>query len=93
MPYIKREDKERVLGVFHHTRFSIDRIENEGELNYALSVLIDEYLRSGGGVNYAKINEVIGALECAKLEVYRRVAAPYEDRKIAENGDVYTCLD
>jgi len=36
------------------------------------------------------INAIIGALECAKLELYRRVAAPYEDDKIAENGDVYT---
>jgi len=33
--------------------------------------------------------DAIGALECAKLELYRRVAAPYEDTKIAENGDVY----
>ena len=32
----------------------------------------------------------MGALECAKLELYRRVAAPYEDVKIMENGDVYT---
>ena len=28
-------------------------------------------------------------LECAKLELYRRVAAPYEDEKIDQNGDVY----
>jgi hypothetical protein len=36
------------------------------------------------------VNEAIGVLECAKLELYRRVAAPYEDEKIAESGDVYT---
>jgi hypothetical protein len=31
-------------------------------------------------------------LECAKLELYRRIVAAYEDEKIAdpENGDVYT---
>jgi hypothetical protein len=34
--------------------------------------------------------EAIGALECCKLEFYRRVAVPYEDRKIKSNGDVYT---
>ena len=28
-------------------------------------------------------------MECAKLELYRRVAAPYEDLKISEAGDVY----
>ena len=36
--------------------------------------------------------KVIGALECAKLELYRRIAAPYEDTKIQENGEVYTKL-
>ena len=36
-----------------------------------------------------KLIPLIGVLECAKLELYRRVAAPYEDDKIDENGDVY----
>ena len=35
------------------------------------------------------IGDVVNAMECAKLEFYRRVAAPYEDTKIKENGDVY----
>ena len=43
----------------------------------------------GSRVEYARINELIGVLECAKLELYRRIAVPYEDTKIAENGDVY----
>jgi hypothetical protein len=34
-------------------------------------------------------NDVIGALECCKLELYRRMVAPYENTKIKENGDVY----
>lgn len=32
---------------------------------------------------------MVGALECAKLELYRRIAIPYEEQKIQENGDVY----
>ena len=32
---------------------------------------------------------MVGVLECAKLELYRRMAAPYEDEKIEDNGDVY----
>jgi len=32
--------------------------------------------------------DVLGALECAKLEFYRRLVAVYEDVKIRENGDV-----
>ena len=66
--------------------------ESCGELNYAITRLVDEYLVRAGGVRYAHINEVIGALECAKLELYRRVAAPYEDAKIEDSGDVYRSL-
>jgi len=64
---------------------------NVGELNYVISTLIDEYLQEYGK-NYTNINEVIGVLECAKLELYRRVAAPYEDEKIEQNGDVYDVI-
>jgi hypothetical protein len=63
--------------------------ETAGELNYAITRLVDDYLIQKGGIRYAHLNEVVGALECAKLELYRRVAAPYEDQKFAETGDVY----
>lgn len=79
MPYIKQEDKYRVLE---------DGPSSPGELNYAITVLCRDYLGLGG-VNYTNINTVIGVLECAKQEFYRRVAVPYEDQKIKENGDVY----
>lgn len=59
-----------------------------GELNYQISTLCNKYLRAWG-LNYQNLNEVIGVLECAKLELYRRMAAPYEDAKCGENGDVY----
>ena len=36
-----------------------------------------------------ELNAAIGVLECAKLELYRRVVAMYEDGKIKENGDVF----
>ena len=60
---------------------------NPGELNYLITKLILKYLGSNPG--YTEINEVIGVLECAKLELYRRIAAPYEDEKCRVNGDVY----
>lgn len=41
-----------------------------------------------GSHDYDRINEAIGMLECCKLELYRRLAAPYEDTKIEQNGDV-----
>jgi len=87
MPYIKAADRkpfdpliEQLAGLMPETDFA-------GSLNYVISRLCGELLKKQK--NYARINEITGALECAKLEFYRRVAAPYEDRKIAENGDVY----
>jgi hypothetical protein len=63
--------------------------ENAGELNYVITRRVDEYLVQKGGLRYANINEVIGVLECAKLELYRRIAVPYEDDKKDASGDVY----
>lgn len=78
MPYIEQKDR---LGP---TMIA----ETPGELNYLITTLINEYV-STKGKNYAILNEVVGVLECAKLELYRRVAAPYEDAKCDMNGDVY----
>ncbi|MFQ5470266.1 MAG: hypothetical protein ACE5EH_08155 [Gammaproteobacteria bacterium] len=64
--------------------------QNAGELNYAVSRLIDQYLIRKGKIRYQNLNEVIGVLECAKLELYRRIAAPYEELKLNEQGDVYS---
>ncbi len=63
--------------------------ETPGELNYAINRLVDDYLMSKGEVRYTHLNEIIGAVECAKLELYRRVLAPYEDEKRKAAGDVY----
>jgi hypothetical protein len=81
MPYIATEARARLEqgGV----------PESPGELNYVITRAVDDYLVRKGGVRYSDLNEVIGALECAKLELYRRLAAPYEDRKRDEAGDVY----
>lgn len=62
--------------------------ETSGELNYVLTKFALCYFTRMGG-RYAQINDVLGALEGAKLEFYRRIAVPYEERKIIENGDVY----
>lgn len=61
---------------------------SSGDLNYMLTKLCDDYIQLNGN-SYMIYNEIIGALECAKLELYRRIVAPYEDTKIEQNGDVY----
>ena len=86
MPYIDQPARAR-LGAG-------DTPASPGELNYAITMLVDAYLprstETAGRLRYAHLNEAIGVLECAKLELYRRVAAPYEDEKITESGDVYS---
>lgn len=65
--------------------------ENAGELNFIVSTLINNYLLKKG-VRYAHINEMMGALECAKMELYSVIAEPYEAAKCEENGAVYTAI-
>jgi hypothetical protein len=60
-----------------------------GELNYQFSQLIRSYFAMKNGLSYTAINDVIGALECCKMEVYRKLAANYEDKKEQENGTVW----
>lgn len=84
MPYIKQHRRE----VIDRTPINGASLHNAGELNYALSLLVKNYFEDLGE-DYQAINDCVGALEGAKAEFQRRVVAPYEDRKIKENGDVY----
>lgn len=81
MPYIPQTSRTEIA-----LRRSI--AHNAGELNYMLTRMCLEYWHSNGE-NYQAFNDVIGALEGCKLELYRRKVAPYEDVKKVENGDVY----
>jgi hypothetical protein len=84
MPYIKMEDRFKFDELLDELG---GRIDTEGELNYVFTILMHLYLKNKGE-RYATYNTLIGALECAKLELYRRRTSTYEDKKIGENGDV-----
>ena len=62
---------------------------NAGELNYAITKLVCRFLLMQPKLNYQAFNDAMGAIEGAKLELYRHSIAGYEDNKIHENGDVY----
>lgn len=85
MPYLTKQAK-KWMGFDCHPMTA-------GELNYTITKLCLRYLKhktyKGGHYDYERINAVMGALESAKQEFYRRVAVPYEEKKIEENGDVY----
>lgn len=80
MPYIKQDDRECLeLG---------SPMAHSGELNYTFSMVCKAYMHNNG-LSYQTINDILGAFEGAKMEFYRRVAVPYENAKMAQNGDVY----
>jgi len=83
MPYIKKKDRKKF------DMWNSYKVPSTcGELNYIFSCIIRAYIRIKGEC-YQTYNDIIGALENCKIELYRRKIAKYEDKKIKENGDVY----
>jgi len=87
MPYIKMEEREKYESVLEELITILKGLPVEGvdgELNYIVTKILKEVYP----LRYFNLNRAIGVLECIKQEFYRRIAAPYEDIKIEENGDV-----
>lgn len=86
MPYIDRRARphwDEMIDVFEE-----GLIETPGDLNYIITRICKIYERHHDSPAYTVKNAIIGVLECAKLEFYRRLVVPYEDTKINQNGDV-----
>jgi hypothetical protein len=75
----------QITGTPTHLRDTLFRI-TERYIERRSPKLFEEGYKAGA---WKAEREAVGAIECCKLEFYRRVAAPYEDRKIKTNGDVY----
>lgn len=88
MPYILG-DRRKTIYRENEGVVNISEIKNAGELNYAFSIIVKEYFGSKAKGNYQAINDIIGALEGAKMEFTRRITNDYEDKKIKENGDIF----
>lgn len=86
MPYINKTLRELYGASLSHLPVDFDKA-TAGELNYFITQVVQRFL--GENPNYQAFNDAIGALEGAKLELYRRRVSPYEDEKILSNGDVY----
>lgn len=86
MPYLNKEDKKSFKEVTDAIASTL--IDTPGELNYLFTEIAKSYLELNGE-SYQRYNDLLGALEGAKLELYRRKVSTYENKKIEENGDVY----
>ncbi len=58
-----------------------------GTLNYIFTKVALAYIDIKG-MRYQNANDIMGALEGANKELYRRVFAQYEDTAISKNGDL-----
>jgi hypothetical protein len=88
MPYIDENSRKRLLFEAEGIAKLGMNCQNAGELNYTITRIIYSYYKSKGG-RYQIANDIMGALEGAKLEFYRKVIGKYEDLKAQDNGEVY----
>jgi len=83
MPYIIKDKRERLNGIIDNLAAELNILGITGNLNYVLFRLAKKVCH-----NYATYSGFVADLECSKLEIYRRLTAPYEDKGIIKNGDV-----
>lgn len=75
-------------------RYDLDKTINSiskldvNKLNYLITRLMLKYI-SENGESYKHYNDLIGVLECVKMELYRRRISDYENKKMNENLDIY----
>lgn len=90
MPYIKQADRLQYAVLVEELALLLRKTENQmdraGHANYVITTLL---LAAFPNRKYATMALVDGIITDIGREYYRRRATPYEDEKIAENGDVY----
>jgi len=86
MPYIYPHMRKTMKNIVKHATHPYLQQCKKGVINYLITKILINWIKE---ISYDTVNDAIGILECVKLELYRRVAAPYEDIMKEENGDVY----
>lgn len=97
MPYIRQPLRDtfdlEIDGICKIIGNYSDVSNVEGVLNYVItSILANKtswyQVLDDDGFRYKHYNSMIGVLECAKQEIYRRMVSKYEDQCIAKHGDI-----
>lgn len=92
MPYVAEDYRSDVIdpivALVHQVR-GLPQRKQAGVLNYIISEIVSRTLRPVEGWDYASIHDAHGVFVDAGAEFYRRVAAPYEDKARAKNGDLW----
>lgn len=88
MPYVDRAHRRALHATLTGLTAQIahtPRDQRAGILAYVFAMLTVHGFHPGNFDDYAT---VLGVLESTKAELYRRAIGPYEDDKIAMNGDL-----
>ena len=82
MPYIKSEERNALNIIVDAMKGT--NVKANGDLNYILYAFCSRYVEP----SYNNYKNYCGELRQCATEIERRILAPYEDKKIEENGDV-----
>lgn len=86
MPYIATDRREKLKEPLLGLLRSLTSLgPSPGDVNYCVSVILKTFYDPAKH-SYHGLNTAIGIVECAKMELYRKLAAPYEDTKEEQNG-------
>ena len=88
MPYIKQERRDELNPLIE--ALSGELLSKDiamGDYNYVITTLMHHFILNEG-LRYKNLNDIVGMLECCKLEFVRKIVSPYEDLKTLENGSV-----
>ena len=82
LPYIRPDERTQI-----DTMFKDLHLATPGQVAYGITRLI---MQSGiDKDSYKGFTEIVGVLETVKLEIQRRLIAPYEEAKKRMNGDAF----
>jgi hypothetical protein len=94
MPYIKQDYRTQLDAEIEAFISKVKEIHaanpeqtRDGLLNYSITRILNGVYPDA---RYHDMNEIVGMLECCKLEYYRKYIGPYEVLKEDENGPVET---
>lgn len=84
MPYIKKINRSKFNAYLDRI---VNNVTEPGELTYVIYKLMSE-VATKNGICYDSLSRAKASGQDAVDEYYRRAVAPYEDKKLEENGDI-----
>lgn len=91
MPYIEQEKRDILNTDISGLLVSLINLQLDDESNNMeenISYIFTKLLKQCYGDSAGELNDALGILASVQLEFHRRVASPYNDQKIYDNGDI-----